>query len=185
MDTGDEGGSGSERQTALARSFRALQDVLDRVPAEFPDAFGGTYGGPDATTVLVVEGAPGADELVATIRAAEQRSLDQVGVSIRFSFAPTRLPLARLDEVRSVLARELVAHRGLATIGLNGVGLGGSVGPGGTTGMCLVLHAFPGSGSEVLTEATRRFPDVPLQVHEAGPGRTRPFRTDRSGPIQP
>ncbi len=182
MDTGDDGDDRNTRQEALARALQELQHVLDRVPAEFPDAFGGTSGGPDATTVLVVEGAPGADELVATIRAAEQRSIDEVGVSIRFSFAPTRLPLRRIDGVRAVLARELVDYRGLATIGLNGVGLGGLSGPGGTTGMCLVLHALPGTASAVLAEARRRFPDIPLQLHEGGPARTMPFRPDGPGP---
>jgi hypothetical protein len=178
---GDDDAAGRDLQRARWSAFEEIQSVVAALPVEFPEAFGGTHGGPDEVTVLVVEGAPGAEALVATLRAAERRSLDAVGVTVHFSFAPARVPHTRLDEVRAELAGELFARRGIATRGLIGVGLGSLGLPGDAPTPCVAVHADLGMGVALMAELKERFPGIPLRVDETPRPRTMPLH--RPGPL--
>jgi len=149
----------TQREVALSRAGQALFATLDSLPQRFPEAFSGRFGGPtnDDITIAVVEGAPGADELVSAVNEAARRSLEQVGVSFRFSFEPTALSHAALDAVRAQLADELIARGDLVEMGMTGVGLGRSR---------VAIVARVGSGPGVQMAVQRRFPDIPLEVRE-------------------
>ena len=153
-----------QRAIALSRAFEELNEVLQSLPARFPEAYGGTFGGPtnDDMTIEVVEGAAGAEELIEAVCQAERRSLDQVGVSFRFHFEPATITHARLDVVRAELAAELMNRGELFELGMRGVGLSKS---------CVAVSARIGTAPAVRPAVQARYPDIPLLVRESGPVR--------------
>lgn len=133
--------------------------MMASLPERFPDAYGGTFAGPtnDDMTIQVIENAPGAEELVETVRRAEQRSLDQVGVSFRFHFEPATITYAKLDAVRGELSTELIAQGELHQLGMTGVGLSKSR---------VSVNASVGAGPAVQIALHHRYPDIPFEVRE-------------------
>ncbi len=149
-----------ERQLALARAFEQISAVLESLADLYPESYGGRYGGPtnDDITIQVVEGALGADDLVDAVRDAEQRSIEAVGVSFRFSFEPVRITYAQLDGVREEMTREVISSSTWSDLGLVGVGLGKG---------CVFVTARPGHLEPLRAAVERRYPGVPFSFLEA------------------
>ena len=95
--------------------------------------------------------------MIEAVRQAEQRSLDQVGVSFRFHFEASTFTHARLDEVRASLEEDLVARGELFELGMIGVGLAKS---------CVSVHSRISTGAAVRGAVEARYPDIPFMFAE-------------------
>lgn len=140
--------------------------MLRSLPERFPGAFGGTFGGPtnDVMTIAVVEGAPGAEQLVATVQEAERRSRDRVGASFQFRIETVAVSHAQLDAVREALSQELVSQGELSQLGMIGVGLGRSR---------VSIRTRLGAASPVERAVRARYPHIPFDVQEGTAPRLR------------